>query len=302
MTFSAKQQRAIKRWISQAAPIKALFFRSVEYRYLNPLDVLSGAGTRTYGGRFAPIGTRAVYLSATDAGASKEVTARKSRLGGVGQISVEKYPRVVYAVAVDLKRALDLSTLGSSQAAEALRATCLDKNDLRPSMELAGELISAGIQGLVFPSTVGGDDNLVVYRMNCGRKALSLQNQREVIDQVRRIAGRHKSTIPEIVKQLVSIIGRKLTGYVGGVRDVRAVDRWMKGGEVYGDAEQRLRFAFELVRMLAEREDPTVIQSWLTGVNPELGDRVPLRLIRENDLETVAPEIIGAARAFLVGG
>jgi hypothetical protein len=51
-----------------------------------------------------------------------------------------------------------------------------------------------------------------------------------------------------------------------------------------------------------EREDPTVIQSWLTGLNPELGDRVPLRLMRENDLETVAPEIMGAARAFLVGG
>lgn len=34
----------------------------------------------------------------------------------------------------------------------------------------------AGIQGLVFPSTVGGDDNLVVYRMNRRRKALSLQN------------------------------------------------------------------------------------------------------------------------------
>jgi hypothetical protein len=54
--------------------------------------------------------------------------------------------------------------------------------------------------------------------------------------------------------------------------------------------------------MLAEREDPTVIRSWLTGLNPELGDRVPLRLMRENDLETVAPEIMGAARAFLVGG
>ena len=108
--------------------------------------------------------------------------------------------------------------------------------------------------------------------------------------------------IPEIVKQLVSLIGRKLTAYVGGVRDVRAVDRWMNGSELYGDAEQRLRFAFQLVRMLAEREDPTVIQSWLTGLNPELGDRVPLRLMRENDLEKVAPEIMGAARAFLVGG
>lgn len=192
MTFNAKQQKAIKRWISCAAPIEGLFFRSVEYRYMDPIDVLSGAGARAYGGRFAPIGTRAVYLSATDSGASKEVTARKSRLGGVGQISTDRYPRVVYAVAVDLKKALNLSTLGPSQAAKAVRATCLDKDDLRPSMELARELISAGIQGLVFPSVVGGDDNLVVFRANCGRKALSLKNERDVIDQVKRIAGKHR--------------------------------------------------------------------------------------------------------------
>ena len=192
MTFDAKQQRAIKRWISRSAPTKGLFFRSVEYRYMDPRDVLSGAGARAYGGRFAPVGTRAVYLSATDSGASKEVTSRKARLGGVGQISIDKYPRVVYAVAVDLKRALDLSAFGSSQAAEAVRTACLDKSDLRPSMELARELIAAGIQGLVFPSVVGGDVNLIVYRANCGRKALSIQNEQEVIDQVRRIAVRHK--------------------------------------------------------------------------------------------------------------
>jgi hypothetical protein len=69
---------------------------------------------------------------------------------------------------------------------------CLDKDDLIASMELAGELISAGIEGLLFRSVVGGDDNLVVYRANCGRKALSLKNEQEVLDQVRRIAGRHK--------------------------------------------------------------------------------------------------------------
>ena len=192
MTFNAKQQRAIKRWISCAAPMKGLFFRSVEYRYMDPIDVLSGDGARAYGGRFAPVGARAVYLSVTDSGASKEVTARKSRLGGVGQISIDRYPRVVYAVAVDLKKALDLSTLGSSQGAKTVRTACLDKDDLTSSMELARELISAGIQGLVFPSVVGGDDNLVVYRANSGRKALSLQNEREVLEQVRRIAGRHE--------------------------------------------------------------------------------------------------------------
>jgi hypothetical protein len=62
--------------------------------------------------------------------------------------------------------------------------------------------------------------------------------------------------------------------------------------------------------MLAQREDPTVIHSWLMGLNPELGDRVPVRLgscenpqriLRERDLEILAPEIMGAARRFLAG-
>ena len=190
MNFNAKQHTAIKRWISRATPLNGLFFRSVEYRYMDPIDVLSGAGTRAHGGRFVPAGTRAVYLSATDSGASKEVTARKARLGGVGQISTDKYPRVVYAVAVDLKKTLNLATLRSSQAAEAVREACFDKDDLSASMELARELISAEIEGLLFPSVVGGDDNLVVYRANCGRKALSLKNERAALEQMKRIAAR----------------------------------------------------------------------------------------------------------------
>jgi hypothetical protein len=40
----------------------------------------------------------------------------------------------------------------------------------------------------------------------------------------------------------------------------------------------------------------------MTGVNPELGDRVPLRLMREGDLHVVGPEVVRAARAFLAGG
>jgi len=192
LNFNAKQHTAIKRWISRATPLNGLFFRSVEYRYMDPIDVLSGAGTRAHGGRFAPAGTRAVYLSATDSGASKEVTARKARLGGVGQISTDKYPRVVYAVAVDLKKTLNLATLRSSQAAEAVREACFDKDDLSASMELARELISAEIEGLLFPSVVGGDDNLVVYRANCGRKALSLKNERAALEQMKRIAARRR--------------------------------------------------------------------------------------------------------------
>jgi hypothetical protein len=106
----------------------------------------------------------------------------------------------------------------------------------------------------------------------------------------------------EIVNRLVAILGRKLTAYIGKVKDVRAVDRWIAGGEIYGDAEQRLRFAFQVARTLSEQDTPAVVQAWMTGVNPELGDRVPLRLMRDGDLNTVGAEVLRAARAFLAGG
>jgi RES domain-containing protein len=192
LSFNSKQNAAIRRWIDQAVPLKGIYFRSVEYRYMDPSDVLSGAGTRAHGGRFAAVGTRAVYLSATDSGASKEVTARKARLGGVAQITTDKYPRVVYAVAVNLKRTLDLSALGSSQSANAIRAACLAEYDLADSMDLARELETTGIQGLLFPSVVGGDGNLVVYLANTSRKMLVLKNEQQVIDQAKRIAATHK--------------------------------------------------------------------------------------------------------------
>jgi hypothetical protein len=103
----------------------------------------------------------------------------------------------------------------------------------------------------------------------------------------------------KVVENLVEIIGRKLTAYIGGVKDARAVDRWIAGGAIYGDAESRLRFAFQVARVLSEHDSPAVVQAWLTGVNPELGDRVPLRMMRDNEIEAVAPDILSAARAYL---
>ena len=116
-----------------------------------------------------------------------------------------------------------------------------------------------------------------------------------------RSAHREALRLPasKIVERLVEIVGRKLTAYIGGVKDVRAVDRWIGGGGIYGDAESRLRFAFQVARTLSEYDSPAVVQAWLTGVNPELGDRVPLRLMRENEIDEVAPAILNAVRAFL---
>jgi hypothetical protein len=54
-----------------------------------------------------------------------------------------------------------------------------------------------------------------------------------------------------------------------------------------------------VARTLSEHDSPAVAQAWLTGVNPELGDRVPLRLLRENEVDEVASAILSAARAYL---
>jgi hypothetical protein len=106
----------------------------------------------------------------------------------------------------------------------------------------------------------------------------------------------------ELVSCLANAIGRKLIAYVAAVRDIRAVERWIAGSQPYGDVELRLRLTFQVVRTLLEHDPPEVVQAWLMGVNPELGDRVPLRLLREGDLAVVAPEVLAAARAFIAGG
>jgi len=54
-----------------------------------------------------------------------------------------------------------------------------------------------------------------------------------------------------------------------------------------------------VARTLSEHDSPAVVQAWLTGVNPELGDRVPLRLMRENEIDEVASAILSAVRAFI---
>jgi hypothetical protein len=106
----------------------------------------------------------------------------------------------------------------------------------------------------------------------------------------------------EIVRVLAEVIGKKLTAYIAGVKDTRAIDRWIEGAQAYNEVEQRLRLAYHVVMTLTPSDSPAVIQAWLTGFNPELADRVPIRLLKEKDIEQFAPLILGAARAFAAGG
>jgi hypothetical protein len=109
-------------------------------------------------------------------------------------------------------------------------------------------------------------------------------------------------TLPELLHTLISNIGKKLTAYVAGVNHPEIIESWIAGELFPGDAEKRLRFTYQIVMTLMTKDSPTVAQAWLVGVNPELGDRVPIRLLRESTLDQVAGPIAGAARAFAAGG
>ena len=105
----------------------------------------------------------------------------------------------------------------------------------------------------------------------------------------------------QVVEDLVGIIGRKLTAYIASVKDARAIDRWLQNSTPQKDVERRIRLAYHVASMLVSFDSPAVVQAWLTGLNPELDDAVPVTLLREGDLEQDGKRLLSAARAFVAG-
>jgi hypothetical protein len=131
---------------------------------------------------------KAVYLSSSDEGASAEVLARKKRLGGDAQITLEKYPRIVFSVTVALSFVLDWSRAPSVKLLTALRRRCMIPDELIHSMEIGQMLHDAKIQGLIFPSAVCRGKNLIVYLNNCKPRSLRLDNERGLLETIVKIA------------------------------------------------------------------------------------------------------------------
>jgi hypothetical protein len=108
---------------------------------------------------------------------------------------------------------------------------------------------------------------------------------------------------PVVVKELRELLGPRLVAYIAGVRETRTVREWTDGAAVKrADIEPRLRTAFHIARFIGEHDAPSVVQSWFQGLNPQLDDQSPARLIREGELAETGPMVLAAARAFVVGG
>lgn len=107
-----------------------------------------------------------------------------------------------------------------------------------------------------------------------------------------------------VIRELIDILGARLVAYIAKVSETRAVHEWgARGrGPKDGSVAPRLRLALQVASLIARHDSHEVAQAWFQGLNPQLGDRSPARLLREGDLSEVGPEIVGAARAFVIGG
>lgn len=112
-----------------------------------------------------------------------------------------------------------------------------------------------------------------------------------------------RADVPQLVTELRELLGAQLVAYLGGVRETRAVRQWADGEREPSTATtQRLRIAFQVAGLLAERDNARVVQAWFQGMNPQLDDVSPARLLRAEDLETAGPRVLAAARSFAAVG
>jgi RES domain-containing protein len=189
LSLTVAEQATLKELIQKRKPISGTYFRSVERRFMDPLQVLNGRGTELYGNRFAPIGMRGVCLADSDAGASAEVLARKKRLGGASQITLDNYPRVVFAVDVKLERVASLVRKPRNSALAAIRNASLADN-LSYSQDVGRFLADSGIQGLLYKSLIGTGVNLLVFLENCAMGQLRVRKFDETIDALKQIVSK----------------------------------------------------------------------------------------------------------------
>lgn len=87
------------------------------------------------------------------------------------------------------------------------------------------------------------------------------------------------------------------------MKETRAVRQWADGErKPSADVMHRLRTAHYVAALLAERDSGTIVQAWFLGINPQLDDVPPARLLRQGQLDDAGRQVLAAARAFAATG
>lgn len=100
----------------------------------------------------------------------------------------------------------------------------------------------------------------------------------------------------DVVQELCDVLTSKLVASLSGVKDPGQVRKWARGGlEPTQPAQQRLRFAHDILNEIEGAQGKRAAQWWATSANPRLGYESPLKAIREDRFQETA----AAASALL---
>jgi len=83
---------------------------------------------------------------------------------------------------------VDLRDKPLTRGMAPIRDKCLDVDDITWSQQLGDLLLTSSVDGLLFPSTIGSGLNLIVYNQCCAPGALRLQNKKELLARLKKIA------------------------------------------------------------------------------------------------------------------
>lgn len=115
----------------------------------------------------------------------------------------------------------------------------------------------------------------------------------------RHRAGSVFMDISDVVRELCDSITARLVASLAGVKDPGQVRKWANGRlQPTQPAQQRLRFAYDMLNEIEGSQGRKVAQAWVMTVNPRLGYESPIKAIREDRF----PETAAAAKALLEEG
>jgi hypothetical protein len=106
----------------------------------------------------------------------------------------------------------------------------------------------------------------------------------------------------ELASFLQEHLGQRLTAYLAGLKDAKAVGQWARGRvEPPAITRERLRAAFYATSLFVLRYGDEAAQGWFFGANSSLDDRAPAAVLRDAETPDELALIVPLARAFLRG-
>lgn len=108
--------------------------------------------------------------------------------------------------------------------------------------------------------------------------------------------------LPELAAYLQAHLGQRLTAYLAGIKDAKAVGQWIQGrAEPSAIGRERLRAGYHAAVVLSVAFGDRAAQGWFFGANSALDDRAPAAVLREAGTPDEIARIAPLAKAFVRG-